>query len=222
MLWCGKFYKYSSNLILKKKKYINKKYKVYGFKKQRKYYLNNHTLVVYIPSTWEGVMFLNKKSKNKVIFLCSKVYFFKFPIPNNVRMSYYTANVDAFILTAMYINNYYLTYWSFLSHSLDFFFVPFFRKIKFKGKGYYLYKNSRNTITPQFGHAHRFYLYSFFNSVKFLSKKSIILFGFVKEDVWCVSFFLKKMRPINIFTGRGVRFAKQVVYKKTGKVSTYR
>jgi amino acid transporter len=27
---------------------------------------------------------------------------------------------------------------------------------------------------------------------------------------------------INVFTGRGVRFARQVIYKKTGKVSTYR
>jgi hypothetical protein len=30
------------------------------------------------------------------------------------------------------------------------------------------------------------------------------------------------MRRMNIFTGRGVRFAKQIVYKKTGKVSAYR
>jgi len=30
------------------------------------------------------------------------------------------------------------------------------------------------------------------------------------------------MRPINIFTGRGVRFAKQIIYKKAGKVSSYR
>jgi hypothetical protein len=26
----------------------------------------------------------------------------------------------------------------------------------------------------------------------------------------------------NIFTGRGVRFARQIIYKKTGKVSSYR
>ena len=27
------------------------------------------------------------------------------------------------------------------------------------------------------------------------------------------------MRSINIFTGRGVRFSRQIIYKKTGKVS---
>ena len=36
------------------------------------------------------------------------------------------------------------------------------------------------------------------------------------------SLFIKKKRPINIYTGRGVRFSKQQIYKKIGKVSTYR
>jgi len=99
---------------------------------------------------------------------------------------------------------------------------PIFLKIKFKGKGYYIYKNKRNTITPQFNYAHRLYLYSYFISVKFLSKTSILLFGFLKSDIMCVAFNLKKMRSISIFTGRGVRFSRQIVYKKTGKVSSYR
>ena len=55
-----------------------------------------------------------------------------------------------------------------------------------------------------------------------LSKTSIFLFGFVKSDLLKVGHGLKQMRPINIFTGRGVRFAKQVIYKKQGKVSSYR
>jgi hypothetical protein len=33
---------------------------------------------------------------------------------------------------------------------------------------------------------------------------------------------IKSMRPINIFTGRGVRFSRQIIYKKVGKVSSYR
>jgi hypothetical protein len=32
----------------------------------------------------------------------------------------------------------------------------------------------------------------------------------------------KQARPINIFTGKGIRFTKQIIYKKTGKVSSYR
>ena len=102
------------------------------------------------------------------------------------------------------------------------FYRPFFRKVKFKGKGYYIYKNKRNTITPQFGYSHRLYLYSYFVSVKFLSKTSVFVFGLLKNDVIKTTLGIKSMRPINIFTGRGVRFSREVVYKKVGKVSSYR
>ena len=98
----------------------------------------------------------------------------------------------------------------------------FFIKIKFRGKGYYIYKNKRNTIAPQFGYAHRIYIYSFFNYVKFLTKTKVLIFGFSKKDIITNAFNIKRQRPINIFTGKGVRFAKQLIYKKTGKVSAYR
>ena len=98
----------------------------------------------------------------------------------------------------------------------------YFNKVKFRGKGYYIYKGLRSTIAPQFGYAHRIYVYSFFNTVRFLGKTRVLLFGFLKQDVLLVLFGIKKHRPINVFTGRGVRFSKEIIYKKTGKVSSYR
>jgi len=98
----------------------------------------------------------------------------------------------------------------------------FFLKVKFKGKGYYVYKNARNTIAPQFGYAHRIYVYAFNTSVKFLSKTSVLLFGLSNRDLITVGQDFRSKRYINIFTGRGVRFSRQVVYRKTGKVSSYR
>ena len=97
-----------------------------------------------------------------------------------------------------------------------------FIKLKFTGKGYYIYKNLRNTVAPQFGYSHRLYIYSFFSYIKFLTKTKLILFGLVKGDLLKVSFKIKSKRSINVFTGRGVRFSSQVIYKKTGKVSSYR
>jgi len=99
---------------------------------------------------------------------------------------------------------------------------PFFTKIKFKGKGYYIYKNIRNTITPQFGYSHRFYLYAFYVCVKFITKTSLVVFGLNAKHLNLVSHSLVSWRPVNIFTGRGIRFSKQVIYKKSGKVSSYR
>ena len=95
-------------------------------------------------------------------------------------------------------------------------------KLKFKGKGYYIFKNQRNTITPQFGFSHRIYVYSYSAVVNFLTKTKVFLFGLSKQDLLTSAYSIKAMRPINIFTGRGVRFSKQLIYKKTGKVSSYR
>jgi ribosomal protein L6P/L9E len=98
----------------------------------------------------------------------------------------------------------------------------FFNKLKFKGKGYYIFKNLRNTIAPRFGYSHRLYIYSYYVSVKFLSKTCILLFGLNKKDILQVSFELYYTRTCNIFTNRGIRFAKQIIYKKAGKISSYR
>ena len=95
-------------------------------------------------------------------------------------------------------------------------------KLKFKGKGYYIYRNSRNTIAPQFGYSHRVYIYAFFITVKFLSKTSVLLFGFSKSDLLNAGHDIKKARSINLFTGRGVRFNRQILYRKTGKISMHR
>ena len=85
-----------------------------------------------------------------------------------------------------------------------------------------MYKNFRNTIALQFGYSHRLRIYLYNVNAKFLSKTSIILFGINKYDVINSIYDIKQKRPINIFTGKGVRFSKQIIYKKTGKVSSYR
>jgi ribosomal protein L6P/L9E len=98
----------------------------------------------------------------------------------------------------------------------------FFKKIKFKGKGYYIYKNKRNTVALQFGYSHIKRLFFFFISLKFLSKTSILFFGLNQNSVFLASKKLFSVRPLNIFTGKGMRFTRQIVYRKTGKVSSYR
>lgn len=121
-----------------------------------------------------------------------------------------------------YLYNSIQFYLRFLTFLFQTFQVPFFLKLKFKGKGYYIFKNSRNTVTPQFGFSHRIYIYAFSIIVKFLSKTKIFLFGLSKKDLFLQGHNIKNMRPINIFTGRGMRFSKQIIYKKVGKVSSYR
>jgi ribosomal protein L6P/L9E len=66
------------------------------------------------------------------------------------------------------------------------------------------------------------YLYSFFVNVKFLTKTTILMFGINYNDILNKTYSLFNIKKINIFTGKGIRFSKQIIYKKTGKISSYR
>lgn len=152
----------------------------------------------------------------------NNTYKFVLPIVSNYANITLNYNNDVIKIDTKLSNSYYPVFISYYNSVLHSFYKPAFKKIKFRGKGYYIYKNLRNTIAPQFGYSHRIYIYSYFNHVKFIGKTKIILFGLTKNDLIKAGLTLKSKRPINIFTGRGVRFARQIVYKKQGKVSSYR
>lgn len=177
---------------------------------------------LYNPPGWDAVILKNIATKKTVTIFLSTTYFFRLGLPLGINQVSYDINSSLLVVHTSHNNSSYRAFWSTLEATFRSFYKPVFKKIKFKGKGYYIYKNKRNTITPQFGYSHRLYLYSYFTSVKFLSKTSIFVFGLTKRDVITTSWEIKGMRPINIFTGRGVRFARQVIYKKVGKVSSYR
>ena len=135
---------------------------------------------------------------------------------------FFDKNTSLVKLSLLYFNNYNKIYWHFLTLIFNSIYKPFFKKIKFKGKGYYIFKTLKNTITFQFGYSHRLYLYSYFSSVVFLTKTVILVFGLLKNDILKTSFNIINVKKLNIYTGRGVRFSKQIVYKKAGKVSSYK
>lgn len=152
----------------------------------------------------------------------SPVYFFHLPVPVRHAGMSYDPQTQSVYFHQYGSGSYFLTFMTLFHKLLFSFFRIFFRKLKIVGKGYYIYKNFRNTITPTFGHAHRLYFYSFFTSVKFLSKTSIFIFGLSVDDILLKAYEIQNSKPANIFTGRGVRFTRQIVYKKQGKVSMYR
>lgn len=222
MLWHGaNLNKFDSVIKLKKNK-NNKLTKKQCWETSRTHQVNKQNFYLYKPSHWQALVVKHCNTNQYSIFFYSKVYYFKVSLPSTLHKLTYDANSNSFLIHTLYINVNYRLFLTYLNLTFTSFYKPFFRKIKFKGKGYYIYKNKRNTITPQFGYSHRLYLYSYFVSVKFLSKTSIFVFGLLKNDVIKTSLGIKSMRPINIFTGRGVRFSREVIYKKVGKVSSYR
>jgi len=181
-----------------------------------------------IPLSWQ-MLYLKKQSHTpklvswkKTIFIYSKTYFFKVPtLPFNYYL-YYDKNTQSIFFEINYFNSSEVFFWKYLRSLYYILHFPVFKKLKFKGKGYYMFKNKRGTIAPQFGFSHRIYLYSFFTKVIFFKKTHIFLFGFYERDILKLALQIRSVRPINMFTGRGIRFHKQLIYKKAGKISTYR
>lgn len=185
--------------------------------------INNKTILNYvIPNTWNLIIVSNTQKQRYHIKTYSSIYFFVIPIITKLNNIKFDKNTNQILITVGYTNSFTRTYFNTLSLFNETFLKPNFLKLKFKGKGYYIYKNHRNTVTPQFGYSHRLYLYSYYNNITFLSKSSLIIFGLNKVTVRLSASKIKNWRTINIFTGRGVRFSKQILYKKSGKVSTYR
>ena len=207
--------------MLAKKKNKHKLLKS-GLKSHTKFNHSVKLACILIPAKWKCVIFKDFEKGFYVFHLKSLEYYFKFALTASETRVIYCPNTNLVTL----VNRNWKTLinmWCNTVNTILYLFYSFlFVKLKFKGKGYYIYKNYRNTIAPQFGYYHRIYVYSFFNKVKFLSKTKVLLFGLVKQDILCAAHALKQKRTINIFTGRGVRFAKQIIYKKTGKVSSYR
>jgi len=222
LLWYGfRNKQYSKNIrkIRAKKNQLSRQYaRPYSYNVQ----LNKQNLRLHKPFGWSLILLNNSTNLTVNAFLASPTYVINLPLPKASAHISFDRNTNILKLHSFYINTNYRMFWGLLKAVSKAFYSPAFLKVKFKGKGYYIYKNKRNTITPQFGYAHRLYLYSYFVSVKFLSKTSILIFGFTQQDLVKVGLGIKAMRPINIFTGRGVRFSRQIIYKKVGKVSSYR
>jgi len=203
------------NKNLKKKKKKNSLF----FKKRIGY--NKFRFKLFLPINWNFLL-LKKKSSPHFMYLYSPNFFFFLPLPFKFLMFDYNRFLNVLSFSFFFKNNFFSIFFRKIKLLFFGFTLFFFKKLKFKGKGYYVYKNNRNTIAFQFGYSHIKRLFFYFSYVKFLSKTSILIFGFNSNNVDLLANCISKVRPVGIFTGRGMRFVKQIVYRKTGKLSSYR
>jgi len=178
---------------------------------------------IYLPSNWKVMHLQNMNYPTMLILnLTSIDHYSNIVIPTTFVKYTYDPHVRSLNLVFEYYNNYYNLYWFTFFLVFNSITSAFFNKIKFRGKGYYVYKNYRNAISFQFGFSHRVKIYLYFVNVKKLTKTSVLMFGLNKFDIIKAGHMFTDKRPINIFTGRGARFTRQIIYRKSGKISSYR
>lgn len=235
MKWYGKMLSFHLNGVAYKKKRNAFKLKFSKINKNQYSNLSQKVLTFHIPSFWKFIYYTfaplssfsyenNSFNKNPPtgVFLYSNTYFFFIILPNYATLRLINREARTVSLYVFYHNQFYGLFCTFFKLFFFKFTQIFFKKIKFKGKGYYAYKNYRNTFALQFGYSHIVRVHFYYLKAKFLAKTSILLFGINMGAIHRASYNFFFIRPINIFTSRGIRFSKQVIYKKVGKISSYR
>ena len=201
---------------------LNKLFKKSSFLINNRFSFKNFKYFLYLPSNWNFVLFQKKNCSFFSLYMYNLNYSFTLPFLKKFLYFKYDSLTNTIVLNFYFKNNFFSLFWSYFKIVFFSFSKIFFKKLKFKGKGYYIYKNIRNTIALQFGYSHMMYIYSFFVTVKFITKTTILMFGTNYSDILNKSYSLLNIKKINIFTGKGIRFSRQIIYKKTGKVSSYR
>ncbi len=161
-------------------------------------------------------MILIKKNKN-YIYIYNKIFYFTIVTKFNINVE---ENTNSIIIENFdsrkkkelekKIIGTFIKTWS----------VYFFQKIKFTGKGYKI-KKKKKSIKFFFGRSHLTTIFFKKINIRRLTKYKLFFFTKKYETVKFINSLINKIRKINIYTKRGLRFSRQKIYKKTGKKSSY-
>jgi hypothetical protein len=168
---------------------------------------------LFIPKNINILIINNIYNKRGVVLYNNKNYIF---IATNLIKVYSQSNM--LLINSLYYTNY--TNYNNLIVPLETYVylwdLFFLKKIKFKGKSYKIWKN-KNMLFLIFNHSHITWCIFFNLLFKKLHKQKFI---FISKNCLLLTNTLNKIRqirPINLFTRRGLRLSKQRILKKTGK-----
>lgn len=180
----------------------------------------NKILSINIPISFNIIILENKKNKNDLtIILYNKLYSITL-ISNKkktkIDLESYSIKINNNI---NYNNNLNFKQINKFLKTFEFY---FFIKIKFKGKGFKIKFNKKLKIIKfYFGRSH----ITFFK-LKKIKLKKITKYKFILKNLNFMKLKtnatkITKIKPINVYTLRGIRLAKQTIKKRKGKKSSY-
>lgn len=100
--------------------------------------------------------------------------------------------------------------------------IYFFIKIKFKGKGFKIkFKKKIKLIKFYFGRSHITFYKLKKIKIKKINKYKFLLRSFCLSKLKQVASNITNIKPVNVYTLRGIRISRQFIYKRKGKKSSY-
>jgi hypothetical protein len=165
-----------------------------------------------------SMIVLKKKNKTSQLFYCyNKIYFYKFSFEKfifDVNLNSITAIIDNNNELDIFEKNVFKKF----IKSLD---CYFFLKIKFKGKGYKIkYSKKRKFMRFFFGRSHITFMKYKNVIIKKTLKYKFVLKSNNLEKLKFVGNKTKNIKNVNIFTSRGIRISRSVLFKRRGKKNT--
>ncbi len=99
----------------------------------------------------------------------------------------------------------------------------FFLKMRFKGKIYKVKRTKKKKLKLSFGRSHKtiVILKNLFLKKRKKQKHKFFFISSNLNELKQSASIIKNVRPINMFTQRGLRLSRQIIYKKIGKKSSY-
>jgi len=175
---------------------------------------------LYIPNLYNSIVF-KKKESNLIIFYNE---FKKIKIPVSSDKSIWSFDSEGNSIVSLFnpISIKWGRMFNEINHKMFTFENIFFEKISFKGKGFKLTsKKKTRFIHFLFGHSHIKTIFLKKVKMKRLTKYKYFFKSKHKYDLKSSVRMISNIRPLNIFTKRGLRINRQFVYKRKGKKSTY-
>jgi ribosomal protein L6P/L9E len=98
----------------------------------------------------------------------------------------------------------------------------FSKKIKFKGKGFRLkIKKKHKAIKFLFGHSHLNILFLKNVKLKKCGKYKLTLKSSLFNKINTLARHICIIKPINVYTNRGIRISRQIIFRRKGKKGSY-
>lgn len=173
-----------------------------------------------IPISFNIIILENKKNKNDLtIILYNNIQTITLVIDKKkikVDLESYSIKINSYI---NYNNNFNFKQINKFLKTFEFY---FFIKIKFKGKGFKIKFNKKlKLIKFYFGKSHITIFKLKKIKLKKITKYKFILknLNFMKLKTNAMK--ITKIKPVNVYTLRGIRLSKQIIRKRKGKKSSY-
>lgn len=165
--------------------------------------LNKNSII--LSNTRNIYVFLNSSQINEFIVLKNRIKF-----KNNFFVKYKIPKFTPF-------QSHLFKNFNFKSISLNYF---FFQKILFKGKFFKFDINEqKNFLEMYFGHSHNTSYNPNTVLIKNYHKRAfLVLYKNIHKAAQLTNLFVN-LRPYSLYTTRGLRFQRSVIFKKLGKVS---